>query len=324
MKTKLTLLAAGLAGFAAMVAWREGRFASRAVQARMELSAGETKTAAALRDAAARLAAAEKERVDLQAALDAVAKTAPSETVAPPKKANPDAATQVAELIKAEEERQKDPQVQLRQLVAARTRLRPRYSALYWKLHLTPEQIEQFESIAARKSEQDDDLFAAVVEQGVGVGDADFGKLYYPLHMKNEEAYRAAAKGLLGEAGYQQFNDYERQLSARAHVQAVVGAAVLEGTVFSPQQAEQLVGIVANASASYRQGREVQSVEIEWDQVDARAREILSREQLSAFRTSEPTAVGGMGRLSMQFNRAMNEAQRADRKQPAAPTKPAG
>jgi hypothetical protein len=323
VRTKFIVFVAVVAGAVAIIAWRERRFASRAGQTRTALSADDAKNAAALRVAKTRLAAVEKERAELQATLDSLAKTRPVKTVASAKKTNPASASQVAEWLKGEEERQKDPQVQLRQLAAARTRLRARYGALYWKLKLTPEQIEQFETIAARKAEQDADLMAAVQAQGVGVNDADFGKLYTPMHMKNEDAYRAAAKELLGEAGYQQFNDYERQLSARSHVQAVAGAAVLAGTPFSPQQAEQLVSVLANASASYRQGRNAQPLDIDWDQVDARACEILSPGQLTGFQTLEPST-GDQGRFGLQFSRALDEAQRAERNQATAATKPTG
>lgn len=322
MKMKFVLLVVGVAGAVALVAWRESRFARQAQQTLTTLTAANTKVAMARREAEARLTAAEKERADLQATLDTLPKPSPTKTTAPAKKPNPDAATAMMEWAKAEEERQKDPQVQLRQLAAARTKLTTRYGALYWKLKLTPEQVEQFETIAARKAEQYDDLLAALIAQGVSMGGADFTRLYVPLHEKIDDAYHAGAKELLGEMGYQQFNDYERQLSARTHVQAVAGAAVLAGTPFSPQQAEQLVGILANASGNYRQGRDVLSLDIEWDQVDERAREILSSEQLTAFQTLEPST-DNTGRLWMQFNRAMDEARRADRKQAGA-AKPAG
>jgi hypothetical protein len=323
MKANLALFAAGVAAFMVAFAWRHSSCAQEAMQALAALSADNATAAAALSNAEARWVVAEKERANLLSTLDSLSKTPTGKTTAPGKKAGFDPAVALAERNRLDGERQKDPRVQLRQLAAERAKLVTRYGALYWKLKLAPEQIGQFEAIVARRYEQVQDMMAAVLAQGVSVSSPDFSKLYSPLQQKIDETFRAAQKELLGEAGYQQFDEYERGLPARNVVRSMAGAAVLVGTPFSPQQAEQLVGIVADASNAYRQGRNVSPLEIDWEQADTRAREILSSEQMIAFQTLAPWT-GGTGRAWLQFNRVLNEAQIADRKHSAAATMPTG
>ncbi len=303
-----------MAALATLIAWREVLEAGRTAEKRVGLEAARRATSASTLRIEERLRTLEKERADLQSTLESLQTADAGTTKAAAKKATTqDAVTAAVELMKADEQRQKDPQVQLRQLAAERIKLAARFGPFYWKLGLPPEQIEKFETISARHEEQRRDLYEAVVAQGASVGEPLFNQLYSPLALKMDQGYRSAVKDLLGEAGYRQFADYERELPARKIVSDVAGAAAVAGWPLSPEYAERLVGLVASTSNNYRKGGEVSGFEIDWTRVDAGAAAFLSSEQMAVFKNVEP-AGGAGGRFWLHLSSLIDDARKADRK----------
>lgn len=109
----------------------------------------------------------------------------------------------------------------------------------------------------------------------------------------------AAERNLLGEAGYQQLVEFERQMPTRDFVSGLAASLVFSGDPISATQASQLTQILAEASETYRTGARASSPGPDLDgplrtrqparepldsaQALARARAVLSPAQYAAF-----------------------------------------
>ena len=122
----------------------------------------------------------------------------------------------------------------------------------------------------------------------------------------------AAQRELLGEAGFRQLQDYERTADMRELVRSTAGAATVADGPFTPQQAEQLIQVLANASSTYRSGGKASVQNTDWDAVEAPARAILSGGQYSFLQLSSR-------RLSRQADDLIGQARKAEAASAAAP-----
>lgn len=260
-----------------------------------------------------RLASAEEDRKANELALDGLAKpkaNTPAVVAAKPSisKTKEELAHELSTVIVAEESRQKEPKAQNQFLEMLRAKLRVTYAPFFRTLGISGEQIAQFEAIAARRDEQQFDLGALLRAGKLSLQDPNAGKLWTQVDLD----FTAGAKAVLGEAGFQQLQDFERTLPAREIVRSMAGEAAVYGQPLTADQAERMTRILAEASADYRRGAKASSNFIEWDRVDAQAREVLSAVQWSWFTNDYA------GRFSNQFDALANRAQRKD--QAIAPT----
>ena len=96
------------------------------------------------------------------------------------------------------------------------------------------------------------------------------------------------------------------------------GAVVVGEESFTPTQGEQLVRIIAESSKAYRNGAGVNANDIDWNEVDARARGVLSPEQFAIFKTMEPSLPVG-GRYQSRLYARIRDAQEQETSQRPAP-----
>jgi hypothetical protein len=124
---------------------------------------------------------------------------------------------------------------------------------------------------------------------------------------------------LLGEAGHQQLQQFERMLPVQDPVIRLAGATALAGVPLTAQQGQQMTAIVATASGSFQDGGRANYTDVDWTAVDIAARQVLSPEQFMIFTTQEPIG-GGASRFGSRLN---NEMARARKKAAEGAPKPA-
>lgn len=297
VKAPIAVSIAVLIGTAGIVAWQNARVSREVEVSLAEVASRRVAVEAGAQRAALRLTTAERELAALQSGGTAAqgrsgagtsSKAAP---VAPQRPWIP-------------ERLQNEPAFQALWLANQRAGLAKRYGPFFRSLGLSPAQGEEFRDIAAKREEQIMDIESVMRSQGFAEGDANVTTLRHQA----EAEYRSAQQALLGEAGYQQLQDYERTSGIRETIAGLVGGAVVVARdPFTPAQAAQLVEALANTSAHYRQGGPVDGDEIDWDAIDEQARSILTASQFDYFKTAEPlTSVGGrfQSRLYQSFRRA--------------------
>ena len=215
----------------------------------------------------------------------------------------------------------KDPEYQVLSLAADRAHLLSMYGALFQRLKLTPAQITQFQEIAFRTEERHMDLRAILDERKLTWQDPEFSKLY----QENITQSEAAQRELLGEEGFKAYKDYERTRWLREMMIGWAGGAVVAlREPFTPQQGEQLVQIMANASEDYRNGGFVMTSKPGyWEAVEAEARKVLTPTQFAYFSTMEPPLPAG-ARFQTAFYNKVHEALEAEKAAVGAEKKPGG
>lgn len=312
MKTNVVIVTAFILAGAGAVGWHAARSARAAQAERDAIAHKVVRTKAEIRNAEQRLAAAETEKAGWRFALDAsqpvkaqVSGTRPAEARAGI------SAEKLSEELKHFQQWMKDPTRQLRWLAQTRANLAAD-EPFFRTLGLSATQIERYKMIAIEQSETGMDLGALVDEGIVSNNDPAIAKLRVAAQAKADMAYRE----LLGEEGYQRFQDYQRTGVARGITRGFAAAAVMAGDPVAAPQLENLVQVIANGSSSYRSGQAVTIDGIEWDIVDAGARSILSDAQWKLFKTSGDPI--GWTRTESKFRKAVSKAVQADAASKAA------
>lgn len=123
-----------------------------------------------------------------------------------------------------------------------------RYAALFRKLNLNPQQLEQLKNLLVEKQTAPMDVMAAAREQGIDPfqNGAEFRQLIQNAQDDIDNNIRAN----LGENVYNQYKDYENTFGQRSLVTQLQDRLSYSNTPLSSQQAEQLIGILAASSPS--------------------------------------------------------------------------
>lgn len=145
---------------------------------------------------------------------------------------------------------EKSPELQARYLVAKRRDLGVAYGPFVAELGLPPDQAGRFLEIKLAAVEDTMDLNSTTRARNLPESDP----AVQAMRRQSEEMMHAAERDLLGEAGYQRLLEFERMLPARDYVGGIAASLVLSGDPISPAQASQLTQILAEASATYRNG----------------------------------------------------------------------
>jgi hypothetical protein len=292
------------------VGWKNSRAARAAASAVAATARHQTRVETDLRQVAERLAAAEKDRHALQSQLDELQKPkrGAASASAPPTVTLTDTERAIKAGLEKMMRSREDPNVQNRALASIRVNLATRYAFLFRALGLSAPQTEKFLDLALQRQAQIGDIFAVARAKGMAVNDPVVGKLVGQMQLE----YEAAQRELLGEAGYRQLQDYERTAQMRNLVSSMAGVATVAGSPFTPQQAEQLVQVLANANSRYRSGGEAFVQNVDWAAVEAPARTILSEAQYACLQLSSR-------RLSRQVDDLISQAVKTDAASAAAP-----
>jgi hypothetical protein len=274
----LVLVAAGaLIGFGYALRHRVLRHETEAAAEKTEVRRAQLRSE--IRQLEQRVSAAEAEQHRLEADLDASRnRTAVTPKPMPKPKSAPAPASALRDALL------NDPRMQNLQLAAVQAKLVGTYQPLCDQLHLSDAQVAQFFANVRRRGEQEMDLSAIIETQQLQGDDP----VLTTMRRKMSDEFRAAQTALLGEAGFRQFESYERSTSAREFVNEVAGAAAILGHGITPSQADRLVEAMANASAAYRQGGMATRTigDLDWERVLPEAAETLSAGQFAVFRNA--------------------------------------
>jgi hypothetical protein len=191
-----------------------------------------------------------------------------------------------------------DPALRLSYLASERANLDARYGPLVAQLGLSPERAARFKDLLAEHTQELLEIRLAALPGGAVDSKTDF-----PSRDTADEHLRAAQAELLGDAGYQQLQQYERLMPVRSEIDTLAGSLALTETPLGSGQAAQLLQIIANASSGYQKGGEAdapmpgngelltplmlahQSIpeNIDWNSVLSQARTVLSPDQFELF-----------------------------------------
>jgi len=259
-------------------AWQANRVKHEHQQVLAAAVQQRAKLAEKTRSAEERFATAERERAELQTTLDGLRAVQAAASTPAAKKSAPAPATPSMDELLAQE-----PKLQTLYLASQRANLATRYGPLFEALHLTPEQIAQFEDLILKRAENSMDLEGAMQ----ALPGADNSRAATTLARQSEEEYRSAQIALLGADGYEQLRQYKRSGAVRfLIVDRLGGELAATETPLTAQQGEQLTQVLANANSQYRNGGVAMTDTIDWDAVLAQAPGLLSATQLEVFKAT--------------------------------------
>jgi RNA polymerase sigma factor (sigma-70 family) len=166
-----------------------------------------------------------------------------------------------------------------------RARTTSLYYELIQRLRLNPAQQEEF-------------LVLAGLIQSGGV---QWSSSEIKLGEQSKAELEARLHELLGDGGYAQYRDFDRELRSgvRNAADQLVRSHYFSATPLSPEQVHQLTATIGRNSADFQSGRGAALETLDWDNTMNEATAFLSAPQLRAL-----TAL----REKAQFGRAMNEA----------------
>lgn len=282
-KSNLSLAISVVAVVAAGMAWRANHHAQRAQTAAATAVGERTRIDADAQRAADRIAQGEKRVAELQAALNALR----AGQAAPVARRTPTQPAPGPAL------RRFDPLAQAAELKRYKAGLLLSYGSFYRKMGFTPDQIARFEELLSDQQGRRNDLSATVATGGLTSSDPAIAA----LRRENTGRFKAEQIELLGEAGYAQFQEYNRGADRRFLVQALVKDLALSPTPLSSAQARQLGDILSEVGFKENPGANRE----QWEAILARAPGFLSSAQLAELRAQPAKS---------QFANTMDELSR--------------
>jgi RNA polymerase sigma factor (sigma-70 family) len=136
-----------------------------------------------------------------------------------------------------------DPEMARLMDIQQRGQLEARYGALFKALDLSPAQRDQFKKLLLDRQNLTRDVFAAGKAQGLS--DDDIRANLPAMLEKSRADLDSGIRDLLGDAGYQQYQQYQNTLPQRSLVDQLASRLNSTATPLTSQQTEQLVQILA-------------------------------------------------------------------------------
>lgn len=267
-----------------------------------------------------RLTTLERTRTELAQLARGPAETPPAkssaETAAASKVVPPASGRTITDIIS------NDPKAEVLMLRWQRAVVALEFGPFFRTRGISPEQIRKFEDNWVKRAERDIDLRAAEKLQ-----DETGRKAMAALRQQSKDEYEAAQAELLGPENYQRLEEYNRtEVVRNVVVLGLAGSAALEGIPLSAQQGDQLwrAALAAAApDASAKAGEQLVRA-IDWEALDAQARQILTPAQFALFQSG--AALSGFGsRWRYRLDVLASRAQQAEAAGPESPTvKPSG
>ncbi len=135
-----------------------------------------------------------------------------------------------------------NPEFQKLMSIQMKGRIVQTYAALFKTLNLSPEQLTQFEGLLADKQQAMMDVMQAAREQGVNPrSDPDGFKTLVNQAVAQSDATIQQA---LGDAGFQQYQQYQQSLPERNTVNTLQQSLSYTQTPLTDDQANQLIGLL--------------------------------------------------------------------------------
>jgi hypothetical protein len=209
-----------------------------------------------------------------------------------------------------------DPKVQVLDLARQRAELGRSYGLFFRTQHLTTDQIEKVCDLIIQSRAHLRDLSEINRTQGIAFDDPAMKA----QRASDEAETRAGLTGVLGEAGYRQMKDYARALEIRTFVGQLAGAAAVEGTPLTLEQADALAQAIASTTPTYSLGGEALITKVDWSKADGQAAQILSPAQLKLLHGGSPAV--SPRRQSSMLSRAVLNALREQKESGGAANDP--
>lgn len=268
-----------------------------------------------------RLATAERARTEFAQLARAATESGPTKpsSVASPAPAKPTAPAperrSITDIIS------NDPKAEVLMLRWQRAVVALEFGPFFRARGISPEQIRKFEDNWVKRAERDIDLRAAEKQQ-----DETGRKTVAALQQQSKDEYEAAQAELLGAENYQRLQEYNRtEVVRNVVVLGLAGSAALEGIPLTAQQGEQLwqAALATTSRGSQEKGEQLVRA-IDWEALDAQARQILSPAQFALFQSG--AALSGFGsRWRYRLDVLAARAQQAEATGADSPmVKPAG
>lgn len=138
------------------------------------------------------------------------------------------------------------PEAQRLLVLYRKTTIDFRYAGLFKGLHLPPAQLEQLKALLVQRLGTSTDVFMEARAKGLDspANESQLQKVISDLRAEVDESIH----NLLGEAGFQQYRQYEQTLPQRALVSQIQQRLSYSPTPLYGNQAEQLVAVLAEKS----------------------------------------------------------------------------
>lgn len=158
-----------------------------------------------------------------------------------------------------------------------------RYAAFFRMARLSPDQARQFNDLLTSHAESLADVLAAARSQGLDENDS----IVQPLKEQANAELAAGLLTLLGQDGYDQFQNYQKSLNWRSAVNDMAGLLHASGSPLTFDQANALTAIMADRLGQPTSDQKllVLPSTADFDGALPRARAILQPAQVPVFQT---------------------------------------
>ena len=140
-----------------------------------------------------------------------------------------------------------NPEAQRLASIQQRSTLDARYAALFKKLKLSPQQLEQFKNLLVEKRAAVADVMAAAREQGLN-GRENRDEIR-ALVQNAQAEIDASIRSTIGESAYSQYESFEQTQPQRTTVERLEQRLSYTDSPLSSEQSEQLVAVLAATSS---------------------------------------------------------------------------
>ncbi len=202
---------------------------------------------------------------------------------------------------------------ELTRLWRQRTRAGERltYGAMFVTHGFSSEEIERFGDILNEHNLRSEDIWRAAAAHNVTHGDP----VLETLRKEEDARYRESLTAALGAVRAQEIREYDRKIRPRQLTDGLA-ASVAFTAPLTREQADRFTQIIAEATPSYVEGGDADSRKVDWAQVDAKARMILTPAQFTAWKNEDsryPNRFPGRSELMLVdiYERAV-EAQKKE------------
>lgn len=295
-----------LCAAALAVRWYASRMDAAAQRTLAALPSQRASLAQLVSTASARLASAERERARLQTKLDGLRAEKSVPLALPGANSKEKPLPPGVPPANWREQLLNNPELLAMLFSSNRPLLTRSFGPFYLARRLSPAKIEKLEAAFFKRDEQLTDLEAAQSALGPEVASA-----VAAFRKRVGEEFDATLRAVLGPEDWPHFQEFQRMAPARSVLKEVAANATFDHVPLTPAQGEQLMRVMAQASAAYARGGSTDLRTIDWEVVDAQAPLVLSPAQCALLKRSSV-------RCEAQLDEAIARALKADRQ-----TKPA-
>ena len=136
-----------------------------------------------------------------------------------------------------------NPQIQRLMQIQQKAGLDQQYAKLFKSLALTPEQLDKFKNLLVEKRTAMMDVLAAAREQGINPRSDP--QAFQKLVSDAQSAVDDSIRSTIGDAGFSQYQNYEKTLPERNTVATVATSLSYTSTPLTDDQQERLTAILA-------------------------------------------------------------------------------